>query len=67
MRDFKTLEVYRMQSKKDGILNMLSQSITTDHVINPSFGTTEFFEFVLKNPYNVQQTLTVEFDNKYLQ
>ncbi|CAC5423618.1 NPHP4 [Mytilus coruscus] len=66
MRDFKTLEIYRMQSKKDGILNMLSQAITTDHVINPAFGSTEFFEFVLKNPYNVQQTFTVEFDDKYL-
>ncbi|CAG2201703.1 NPHP4 [Mytilus edulis] len=66
MRDFKTLEIYRNQSKKDGILNMLSQAITTDHVINPAFGSTEFFEFVLKNPYNVQQTFTVEFDDKYL-
>ncbi|CAG2204403.1 NPHP4 [Mytilus edulis] len=45
---------------------MLSQAITTDHVINPAFGSTEFFEFVLKNPYNVQQTFTVEFDDKYL-
>lgn len=67
MRDFKTLEIYREQSKKDGILNMLSQAITTDHVINPAFGTTEFFEFVLKNPYNVQQTFSVEFEDKYLQ
>ena len=63
MRDYKTLEIYRLQTKKDGIINMLSQSLTTDHIIHPSFATTEFFEFVVKNPYNVAQTITVEFDD----
>ncbi|XP_062617587.1 nephrocystin-4-like [Saccostrea cucullata] len=63
MKDYKTLEIYRLQTKKDGILNMLSQSISTEHIIHPSFGSPEFFEFVLKNPLNVQQTITIEFED----
>lgn len=66
MKDYKTLEIYRLQTKKDGIINMLSQSISTEHTINPSFGTSEFFEFVLKNPLNVQQTITIEHEDKDL-
>lgn len=66
MKDYKTLEIYRLQTKKDGILNMLSQSISTEHVIHPSFGTSEFFEFVLKNPLNVQQTITIEHEDSDL-
>ena len=63
MKDYKTLEIYRLQTKKDGIMNMLSQSISTEHTINPSFGTPEFFEFVLKNPFNVKQTITIEHED----
>ncbi|KAK3104423.1 hypothetical protein FSP39_001776 [Pinctada imbricata] len=63
LRDYKTLEIYRLQTKKDGILNMLSQSLTSDHVIHPTFATTEFFEFVVKNPYNVAQTISVQFND----
>ncbi|XP_064610999.1 nephrocystin-4-like isoform X2 [Liolophura sinensis] len=60
MRDLKTIDFYRQQTKRDGILNMLSQNMTTEHTIYPSFGTTEFFEFVLRNPYNIQHTVVVE-------
>ena len=59
-RDLKTMELYRQQNKREGILSMLSQSITTEHVLNTSFGSCEFFEFSLKNPYNVQHTISVE-------
>ncbi|XP_069120570.1 nephrocystin-4-like isoform X2 [Argopecten irradians] len=66
MRDYKTMEIYRLQTKKDGIMNMLSQTISTNYTVHPSFGTSEFFEYVFKNPFNVQQTITVEFDDKEL-
>ncbi|XP_050411736.1 nephrocystin-4 isoform X2 [Patella vulgata] len=59
-RDLRTIEIYRLQTKKEGIVNMLNESITTEHTIFPSFGNTEFFEFVFRNPFNIQQTFTVE-------
>ncbi|XP_046554926.1 LOW QUALITY PROTEIN: nephrocystin-4-like [Haliotis rubra] len=59
-RDIKTMEIYRMQTKREGILTMLSNTITTEHTIYPTFATAEFFEFVLKNPYNVQQSISME-------
>ena len=60
MRDLKTIGHYRHENKRDGILNMLNSAITTEHVINPSLGYTEFFEFVLRNPYNVETTVIIE-------
>ncbi|XP_021379713.1 nephrocystin-4-like isoform X2 [Mizuhopecten yessoensis] len=66
MRDYKTIEIYRLQTKKDGIMSMLSQTISTNYTVHPSFGSSEFFEYVFKNPFNVQQTITVEFDDKEL-
>ena len=60
------MEIYRLQTKKDGILSMLSQSISTEHTIHPSFGTAEFFEFVLRNPLNVQHMVRIECDDKDL-
>ncbi|XP_045161165.2 nephrocystin-4-like isoform X2 [Mercenaria mercenaria] len=65
-RDLKTMEIYRMQTKKEGIEAMLSQSITTEHAIHPSFGTSEFFEFVLRNPFNVEHTVKIEWESKNL-
>ncbi|KAJ8319810.1 hypothetical protein KUTeg_001397 [Tegillarca granosa] len=65
-RDLKTLEIYRLQTKKDGIMSMLSQTITTEHIIHPSFATSEFFEFVLKNPFNIQHTVTIEWEDNDL-
>ena len=56
-----------MQTKKEGIEAMLSQSITTEHTIHPSFGTSEFFEFVLRNPFNVEHTVKIEWEAKNLQ
>ncbi|ESO88791.1 hypothetical protein LOTGIDRAFT_125375, partial [Lottia gigantea] len=66
-RDLKTIEIYRLQTKRDGILSMLNESITTEHTIFPSFGTTEFFEFVFRNPFNTEQTITVECSDPDLQ
>ena len=59
-RDLKTIELYRQQNKKEGIMQMLNAAITTEHTLSPSLGTTEFFEFVLHNPYNVEHTVTLD-------
>ncbi|XP_070560469.1 nephrocystin-4-like isoform X2 [Ptychodera flava] len=66
-RDLKTIEVYRERSKKEGIFNMLQSAITTEHTIHPSFGHAEFFEFILKNPYNVEHTVSIQIDEPELQ
>jgi nephrocystin-4 len=65
-RDLKTIELYRDRSKKEGILSMLQSAITTEHIIHPSFGHAEFFEYVLRNPYNVQHTVTVQWEDPEL-
>ena len=66
-RDFKTMDIYRHQTKHAGILNMLNSSITTEHVLFPAFGTAEFFEFVLRNPFNHEETLTIDISDPEMQ
>ncbi|KAF6016808.1 NPHP4 [Bugula neritina] len=61
-RDLKIMEAYRSQSKADGIRNMLNQAITTEHVIHPSMGSTEFFEYQLSNPNNSEVTISIRVD-----
>ncbi|XP_064643236.1 nephrocystin-4-like isoform X3 [Lineus longissimus] len=58
-RDLKTIECYRQTTKREGILNMLNQAMTTDHTLYPSMGSAEFFEYSLKNPFNVQHSVIV--------
>uniref|UniRef100_A0A8C4E689 Nephrocystin-4 n=1 Tax=Dicentrarchus labrax TaxID=13489 RepID=A0A8C4E689_DICLA len=53
-------------SKAEGIANMLSQAITTQHLLYASLGSAEYMEFVLKNPFNVPQTVTVHCDDPEL-
>ncbi|XP_051525966.1 nephrocystin-4-like [Myxocyprinus asiaticus] len=65
-RDLRVIEAYRERSKAREITNMLSQAITTSHTLYATLGTTEFFEFVLKNPFNIAQTVTIECDNSEL-
>ncbi|XP_038060969.1 nephrocystin-4-like [Patiria miniata] len=65
-RDLKTMELYRDRTKKEGILSMLQTAITTEHTIHPSFGEAEFWEYVLRNPYNVQHTIHIEWDDPEL-
>ena len=45
---------------------MLTQAITTKHSIHPSFGTAQFFEYVLKNPYNTEHTIVVNCEDPEL-
>ncbi|XP_022085519.1 nephrocystin-4-like isoform X2 [Acanthaster planci] len=65
-RDLKTIELYRDRIKKDGILSMLQTAITTEHTIHPSFGDAEFWEYILRNPYNVQHTISIQWDDPEL-
>ncbi|XP_065817624.1 nephrocystin-4-like isoform X2 [Labrus bergylta] len=53
-------------SKAEGITNMLSQAITTHHLLYASLGSAEYMEFVLKNPFNVPQTVTIHSDDPEL-
>jgi len=41
---------------------MLNQAITTEHVIHPSMGSTEFFEYQLSNPNNSEVTISIRVD-----
>lgn len=45
---------------------MLSQAITTRHLLYASLGSAEYMEFVLKNPFNVPQTVTIHSDDPEL-
>ena len=45
-----------------GIRNMLNQAITTEHVIHPSMGTVEFFEYQLTNPNNSEASISIRVD-----
>ncbi|XP_015235683.1 PREDICTED: nephrocystin-4 [Cyprinodon variegatus] len=53
-------------SKEEGIANMLSQAITTQHLLYASLGSAEYMEFVLKNPFNVPKTVTIHTDDSEL-
>ena len=50
-------------SKAECIANMLSQAITTQHLLYASLGSAEYTEFVLRNPFNTPQTVTVHIDD----
>ncbi|KAJ7394786.1 Nephrocystin-4 [Desmophyllum pertusum] len=65
-RDLKTIQLYREKLRHEKILCSLAGNITTSHTIYPSFGTAEFFEFVLRNPYSTEQTITIHCDDNEL-
>ncbi|XP_031422696.1 nephrocystin-4 isoform X4 [Clupea harengus] len=65
-RDLRVIEAYREQSKAEGIANILSQAITTHHTLYTTLGTAEFFEFGLKNPFNLPQTITIHSEDPEL-
>ncbi|XP_057716637.1 nephrocystin-4 isoform X2 [Corythoichthys intestinalis] len=46
-------------NKEEGIRNMLCQTITTPYNLFASLGSAEYMEFVLKNPFNWPQTITI--------
>ncbi|XP_014676311.1 PREDICTED: nephrocystin-4-like, partial [Priapulus caudatus] len=65
-RDLHTVALYRQRTKQAGILGMLAASITVKYALYPSLGSVEFFEFMLRNPYNVEQTISIECDDENL-
>lgn len=65
-RELHQIKPSEERSKAEGIANMLSQAITTQHLLYPSLGTAEYMEFVLKNPFNVPQTVTIHSDDPEL-
>ncbi|XP_056895840.1 nephrocystin-4 isoform X2 [Takifugu flavidus] len=54
------------RSKAEDIASMLSQDITTQHLLFASLGSAEYMEFVLQNPLNVPQTVTIHSDDPEL-
>uniref|UniRef100_UPI00398E988F nephrocystin-4 isoform X2 n=1 Tax=Pristiophorus japonicus TaxID=55135 RepID=UPI00398E988F len=65
-RDLQIIEAYRERIKPEIISKMLAQAITTQYTLYATLGNAEFFEYSLKNPYNVQHTVTIECDHPEL-
>ncbi|NXV35392.1 NPHP4 protein, partial [Rissa tridactyla] len=66
VRDLQIIDAYREHVKGESISRVLSQAITATHTVHAVLGTAEFFEFTLKNPYGVQQTVTIDVDHPEL-
>ncbi|XP_069804514.1 nephrocystin-4 [Dendropsophus ebraccatus] len=62
-RDLQIIEAYRERTKAECISSMLNQAITSNYTVYATLGTAEFFEFQLKNPYNIQYTVSIEIDH----
>ncbi|XP_075695596.1 nephrocystin-4 [Rhinoderma darwinii] len=62
-RDLQIIEAYRERTKDECISSMLNQAITSNYTVYATLGTAEFFEFQLKNPYNIQYTVSIEIDH----
>ncbi|KAM7404388.1 hypothetical protein PAMP_011736 [Pampus punctatissimus] len=65
-RELQQIKPCDERNKIEGIANMLSQAITTQHLLYASLGSAEYMEFVLKNPFNVAQTVTILSDDPEL-
>lgn len=65
-RDLQDVTLHRSQMKHDGILNLLSAAITTEHTIYPSMGQTEFFELAFTNPSSIPQTVLIQHNDAAL-
>lgn len=58
--------LFRSLNKKEGILLMLQSVITTQHTVHPTFAAAEYFEFELRNPYNVEHTISIQWEEREL-
>ncbi|XP_044207791.1 nephrocystin-4 isoform X2 [Thunnus albacares] len=65
-RELQHIKPFEERNKTEAIANMLSQAITTQHLLYASLGSAEYMEFVLKNPFNVPQTITIHSDDSEL-
>jgi nephrocystin-4 len=66
-KDLRIIEFYRNETKHDQIINKLNEFITTEYAIYPNFGIVEFFEFVLTNPFNESQVITIIIEDPDIQ
>nr|XP_019944235.1 PREDICTED: nephrocystin-4 isoform X2 [Paralichthys olivaceus] len=65
-RELLQMKLSEERNKSEGIASMLSQAITTQHLLYAGLGSAEYMEFVLKNPFNVPQTVTIHSDDPEL-
>ncbi|KAJ3340953.1 Nephrocystin-4 [Gonapodya sp. JEL0774] len=65
-RDMQTISVFRDRAKPGAISSSLEKSITSHHSIYASFARGYFFEFLFTNPYAVEHTFTVSFEDEEL-
>ncbi|CAK6954991.1 nephrocystin-4 [Scomber scombrus] len=65
-RELQPIKPCEEHNKTEAISMMLSQAITTQHLLYTSLGSAEYMEFVLKNPFNVPQTITIHSDDSEL-
>ncbi|NXA52003.1 NPHP4 protein, partial [Nothocercus julius] len=65
-RHLQLVDAYRERLKGEGIARMLRQAVTSSRTVRAVPGTAAFFEFALKNPYNVQHTVTIEIEHPEL-
>ncbi|XP_034065146.1 nephrocystin-4 isoform X2 [Gymnodraco acuticeps] len=65
-RGLNKMKPSEQHSKAECIANMLSQAITTQHLLYASLGSAEYTEFLLRNPFNTPQTVTVHIDDPEL-
>lgn len=66
-KDLRIMEFYRNQTKHDQIMNKLNEFITTEYAIYPNYGIVEFFEFVITNPFNDSQVITIMIEDPDIQ
>ncbi|KAL2103180.1 hypothetical protein ACEWY4_000048 [Coilia grayii] len=58
-RELRVMEAWREQTKAEGITNMLSRAITTQHTLYTPLGTACPLLVPLKNPFNTPHTISI--------
>lgn len=65
-QDLRTVSMYRQQTKHEDIAHHLMSFITREVNVRLMPGYTEFFEFVLQNPYPEQHSINIACDDDEL-
>uniref|UniRef100_A0A5K4F5E9 DUF1619 domain-containing protein n=2 Tax=Schistosoma mansoni TaxID=6183 RepID=A0A5K4F5E9_SCHMA len=58
-----TISHYRDQKKHELFERIINKATTIEHELSTSFGCTEFFEYQLKNPFNIEDTVNVNIED----
>lgn len=66
LRDLSTVTIFRARRLTPTIHSNLTNSITTTHTINASFGQGHYLEYTFKNPYNHDCTFSVSYSDDEL-